>query len=66
MGSDTPPVPLPSGHADDTGTFKTAGAPPGHYLMQVGALGGWTLESVLAAGRDISEMPLDLRADLSA
>jgi hypothetical protein len=61
MGAATSPVPLPSGHADDTGAFKTSGAPPGHYLVRVGTLTGWTLKSVLAEGRDISETPLDLR-----
>lgn len=58
---DTSPIQLPSGHADDTGAFKTAGAQPGHYLVRVGVLTGWTLKSVQAEGRDISETPLDLR-----
>jgi hypothetical protein len=57
----TSSAPLPSGHADDTGAFKTAGAPPGRYLARVGPLPGWTLKSVLAEGRDISETPVDLR-----
>lgn len=59
--ADTSPVPPPSGHADPAGAFKTAGAPPGRYLVRVGALSGWALKSVLADGRDISETPLDLR-----
>jgi hypothetical protein len=62
MAADTSAAPPPSGHPDDTGAFKTAGAPPGHYLVRVGTLPGWTLKGVLAEGRDISETPLDLRA----
>ena len=50
-----------AGHADDTGAFKTAGAPPGHYLVRIGTISGWTLRDVRAEGRDISETPLDLR-----
>jgi hypothetical protein len=61
MAADTSSVPLRSGHADDTGAFKTTGAPPGHYLVRVGTLPGWSLKGVLADGRDISETPLDLR-----
>lgn len=57
----TSPVALPPGHADDTGAFKTAGAPRGHYRVRVGALPGWELKGVMAEGRDISETPLDLR-----
>lgn len=60
-GGDTSPVAPPSGHADDTGAFKTAGAPPGHYLVRVGALRGWSLKGAIADGRDVSETPLDLR-----
>lgn len=52
---------MAAGHADESGAFKTAGAPPGRYLVQVGTLAGWTLQSVLAAGRDLSETPVDLR-----
>lgn len=59
--ADTTPVPPPSGQADDTGTFKTGGAQPGHYLVRVGTLPGWSLKGVIAEGRDISETPLDLR-----
>ena len=50
------------GHADDTGAFKTYGVPSGRYVVRVAApLPGWTLKSVTAEGRDISETPLDLR-----
>jgi hypothetical protein len=50
------------GHADDTGAFKTYGVPPGRYVVRIAApFPGWTLKSVTAEGRDISETPLDLR-----
>lgn len=51
---------IPAVHAGDTGAFTTAGAPPGHYLVRVGATAGWTLKDVMVDGRDISETPLDL------
>jgi hypothetical protein len=61
VAADQSPVPPPTGHADDTGAFKTTGAPPGHYRVRVGTLSGWTLKGVVAGGGDISETPLDLR-----
>jgi hypothetical protein len=51
----------PPGRVEANGTFKTYGQPPGRYLLRVGALpGGWTLKSVIAEGRDISDAPFDL------
>jgi hypothetical protein len=61
LAADQSPIPPPTGHADDTGAFKTTGAPPGHYLVRVGTLPGWALKGVVTGGRDISETPLDLR-----
>jgi hypothetical protein len=60
--ADAETSPLPPGHADATGAFKTPGAPPGRYFVRVAAPPGWTLRDVLAGGRDISETPLDLGA----
>jgi hypothetical protein len=49
------------GRVDETGAFKTYGQPPGKYLLRIGgAPSGWTLKSVIAEGRDISETPFDL------
>jgi hypothetical protein len=62
VAADQSPAPPPTGHADDTGAFKTGGAPPGHYLVRVGTLAGWSLKGVQSEDRDISETPLDLRA----
>jgi hypothetical protein len=61
-GAETSSVPVPPGRADDTGAFRTPGVAPGHYLVGVGSLPGWVLQSVLADGRDISETPLDIRS----
>jgi protocatechuate 3,4-dioxygenase beta subunit len=53
---------IPPGRADETGVFKTYGVPAGKYVVRViGAPPGWTLKSVMAEGRDVSEVPLDLR-----
>jgi hypothetical protein len=62
VAADQSPVPPSTGHADDAGAFKTTGAPPGHYLIRVGTVAGWSLKGALAEDRDISETPLDLRA----
>jgi Carboxypeptidase regulatory-like domain len=53
---------IPAGRADETGAFKTYGVAAGKYLIRIGgAPSGWTLRSVMADGRDVSEVPLDLR-----
>jgi hypothetical protein len=52
----------PPGRADETGAFKTYGVAAGKYFVRIGgAPPGWTLRSVMADGRDVSEVPLDLR-----
>jgi len=54
------------GHADETGAFKTPAVAPGRYLVRVGGiLPDWSLKSVTVDGRDVSESPLDLRADVN-
>ena len=62
----TPVNPLtavPPGRADETGTFKTYGLPPGRYFVRVNtAPPGWFFKSATSEGRDVSDMPLDLRA----
>jgi hypothetical protein len=50
----------PPGRVEANGTFKTYGQAPGKYLLRVGGAPGWTLKSVTAEGRDISEAPLEL------
>ena len=61
--SATPFTSVPPGRADESGTFKTYGVPPGRYLVRAfGAPAAWTLKSVTSEGRDISDHPIDLRA----
>ena len=43
------------------GTFATPGVVPGRYVMRLqGAWPGWTLKSIMASGRDVSDNPLDI------
>jgi len=52
----------PPGRADETGAFRTYGVAAGKYFVRIGgAPPGWTLRSVMADGRDVSDVPLDLR-----
>jgi len=61
--SGTPFTSIPPGRADESGTFKTYGLPPGRYLVRaLAGPPGWTLKSVTSEGRDISDHPIDLRA----
>jgi hypothetical protein len=56
----------PTGHADDTGAFKTYGLAPGKYLLRATAPDGWTLRSATANGRDLTDVPFDIRtADIN-
>jgi hypothetical protein len=48
---------------DAAGRLTSYELPPGRYMLRVqGTLPGWTLESAMAGGRDISVVPLDLQA----
>jgi hypothetical protein len=54
---------VPPGRADESGTFKTYGLPPGRYFVRVNtAPPGWFFKSATSEGRDVSDTPLDLRA----
>jgi uncharacterized protein (DUF2141 family) len=55
---------LPPGRADESGAFRTYGVPPGAYIVRVGSSPGrgWALKSVTIEGRDVSEIPITLRA----
>jgi hypothetical protein len=44
------------------GRFTTIQIPPGTYLVSYFPRDGWTLKSVMAAGRDIADEPLDVGA----
>jgi hypothetical protein len=54
-------------HADASGKFMTPGNPAGRYVLNVNtrALAGWTLQSAMLGGKDISTGPLDLSGDVS-
>jgi protocatechuate 3,4-dioxygenase beta subunit len=57
----------PPGRGDESGGFKTYGMAPGKYLIRVpNPPPGWSLRSIVSEGRDVSEVPLELRsADLA-
>jgi len=46
------------------GQFTTAAVPSGRYLVRPTVPNGWMLKSAMSQGRDISETPIDLTADL--
>src|SRR5262249_16840738 len=46
------------------GQFTTMSMPPGRYTVSGGAP-GWILKSVMAGGRDIADLPIDLEADVT-
>ena len=55
---------VPPGRADESGAFRTYGVPPGKYIVRVGSspAAAWILKSVTIEGRDVSEVPITLRA----
>ncbi len=53
----------PAGVAPD-GTFHTVGLAPGRYLIRLSAtFAPWRLRSVRVAGRDLTELPIEVEAD---
>jgi hypothetical protein len=54
-----------TGQLTPEGLFTTPSLWPGRYLIRVPfTVEGWTLKSVTAGGRDVSETPIDITADL--
>jgi hypothetical protein len=61
------------GRVDAAGEFAIAGVPPGRYRVDAGgglleaeeaivvAAGGWLVRSVMAGGRDVADVPLEIR-----
>jgi protocatechuate 3,4-dioxygenase beta subunit len=50
-------------HANEDGSFRTYGYPPGRYLLDVIPLSsrsGWYLETAIFEGQDITDRPVDL------
>ncbi len=42
------------------GEFKSIGLPPGRYFVRAAPQQGWSLQSAMIGGRDVSVLPLDL------
>jgi len=61
-----PQTALVPGRVAQDGTFRTSSYPPGRYLLSASSsLPGWTLQSIVVAGRDASTDPIDLRDNLA-
>ncbi len=52
------------GQFSGDGQFITASQWPGRYLIRASAPAGWTFKDATYQGRDVSEAPIDLTADL--
>jgi hypothetical protein len=65
----TPPLfrlagPSPGTRMSLTGEFTIAGVPPGRYVLRTPEIfAGWALESVRVGGRDLTDLPFDVRAE---
>jgi hypothetical protein len=60
LGSAPPSMP------DSNGDFTISGLSPGRYFVRpAGTPGGWALKSAMFDGRDLSESPIDLQADMN-
>ncbi len=50
-------------HANEDGSFRSYGFPPGRYVLDVIPLSnrsGWYLETAMAQGRDVADQPFEL------
>src|SRR5205823_2015738 len=55
--------PNPNARVAKEGTFTLEGVSTGaHLIRQAGQLRGWTLKSVIADGRDVTDTPIELRS----
>jgi hypothetical protein len=50
------------GRVEDSGAFSATGLVPGLYRVTSSAAGGWHLASVIAGGREVLDVRLDVRA----
>jgi protocatechuate 3,4-dioxygenase beta subunit len=58
------PISMP-GRFSTEGQFATPSTRPGRYLLRISSVpAGWTFKSAMSRGRDVSETPFDLSADL--
>jgi len=56
-----------TGHPDESGRFLTYGVPPGRYVVNVAGIAfpGWYFRGARYQGRDLTDTPIDLTADLT-
>jgi hypothetical protein len=50
------------GRAEKNGAFTVLGLLPGRHYVRVSGSGVWMLKSVMVAGRDVTDEPIDLRS----
>lgn len=55
----SPPMPPIRSAVDANAAFRSLGLPSGRYVIRVSGFPGWTLESAVLNGRDISDVALD-------
>jgi hypothetical protein len=51
----SPPMPPLRSQVEPDGRFRSVGLPAGRYVIRVDGFSGWTLESAMLDGRDISD-----------
>jgi hypothetical protein len=56
---------MPYGRFAADGSFRTTSLVPGTYVIHPSAPAGWSLKSVNAGGRDVTERPIDVSSDLT-
>ena len=61
----SPPMPPIRTTIDANAGFRSLGLPGGSYVVRVSGFPGWTMESVVLNGRDVSEVALDAETTAS-
>jgi len=56
---------LPPMTVSNDGSFSSYEAPPGTYRLTVATPAGWLVKSAIAGGRDVSELPFELKEHLA-
>ena len=49
-----------AGHPSEDGSFRTAGVPPGRYVLRINPPAGWFVKGAFLRGLDLAEVPFDL------
>lgn len=50
---------------DGTGQISSSSVTPGRYILRATAPRGWTVVSAMSGGRDLLDVPIDLRTDIN-